>query len=918
MRWKRCVVACAILWIAAVAHSQTTSGRIIGTVFDDQGGILPGVTVTIESEALLGGPQTEVTGGDGRFSFLGLAPGNYSVRAVLDGFLTQQRTDVKVNLGGAASLNIEMPSGTFTDEIQVVAETPVVDPTQVNTEQVFDSSYLKGAAIGSTNRSFQNILFQAAGVAGQTDAGGNPSVFGSTRYENVWYIDGADSSDPALGSFGTNFNFDNIQEIQFQTGGFEAEYGRATGGVINLVTKTGGNQFSGSLDLRYRDDSFQESGTHFDASDLDTERTTAALTLGGPILRDRMWFFASYQYSESLFTPIGGRSTDTREADLGMAKVSWQVDPAWRLMGRWSNDPLKCENCGTTRFVLPEAESYAEQGGDIFALEMNSVLTDYLLWNVQLSYQTNFLDQYPQSGDLATIGHINDDTGEFYDNFINQQYRDSDRTEVKTNLSWFVDDFGGSHEFKAGYEWNDTTFDSANCYTGTPDGGICSNATDGRYFEDVGSSESPIPLVMWVDREMKRTKDTGLLQTLYVQDAWRPVPNLTVKLGVRYDVQDYENDAGETVVDGMDMVQPRLGLAWDVGGDARNVVRASWGRFMHPSALVLPDYTDPGYIEAWLSCSSFVAPDPEFCAFVADSLGFEWDLDPVGFDPAGWLLLPANVFGAEGAFVDPGISPAFADSLIVAYERSLWERTSIELTYVNKETDDLLEDTCSQNFPVPTEELNVECTAYTLGNIPAGTREYEGFVVRLESRYLDWLTLLASYTYSTSEGSIEASQTHNPDFDQYPFHYENRFGYLSDDARHRVKLNGFFLLPYDFTIGFDAFYRSDFRWEPRADTGDADLVPEVADMIYDEYFVEPRGSRTAGRDRWNMDLQVSKGFTAGPVRLELIGSVYNLFSYEYVTEVCNDIGGCGSAGDLGDPIDWATPRRYEVGFRVEF
>jgi hypothetical protein len=907
----RCLIALvAILLVATGTLAQTANGRLTGRVVDSSGVALPGVTVIIESDALLGGPRTEVADSNGEFAFIGLSPGYYTVRAELPNFVTQERKEVKVSLGSAATLHIELPEASFAGEIEVFAETPVVDPTQVNIEQVFDQEYLKGAAIGSTNRTYQTILFQTAGVAAQTGAGSNPSVFGSSLGENAYYIDGLDTTDPVTATFGTNFNFDAIQEIQFQTGGFEAEFGRATGGLVNLVTKSGGNRFAGTADVRWRDESFQESGTHFDADELDTERTVAAFTLGGPLLRDRVWFFSSYQYTESLFTPIGGRSTDTRESDLWMGKVTWQINPSWRLLGRISGDPLDCDNCGTTQFVLPEAEAFSEQDGTLFGAELSAVLSDSLLWNTIVGINRSELNTFPQTSDLSPIGHVNDDTGESYGNYFNQQYSDRDRDEIATNLTWFVDELGGSHEFKFGAEYSQMKFNSANCATGTLTGGQCSFSDSGQYFEDLGSAASPTPFVRWVFRESGFTEDEGELTTLYAQDAWRPHANVTLKLGVRYDQVDYTNYVGENIAD-MDKFQPRVGVAWDVTGNARNVVRASWGRFMHPSATTLPDYTDPGFVEAWLSCSTFATTDPALCQGLAASAGWGWEIDPESFDSAGWLLLPSNILGAEGNFVDPGVSPPFADEFIISYERALWDRTSIEFTYVDKETEDILEDTCSDNIPSAGPD-NV-CESYFLTNIGDARRDYEGYVVKFESRSIDWLTLLASYTYSKSEGSIEYTQTHNSDFDFYPWHYQNRFGYLSDDARHRVKLNGFVLLPYDFTVGFDAFYRSEFRWEPRADSGD------IAEIPYGEFFVEPRGSREAGQDRWNLDLQVSKGFALGSqVRIELIASVFNAFSNEYVTQVCDDVGGCGSTGDLGDAIDWATPRRYEAGIRLEF
>ncbi|MEJ2189849.1 MAG: TonB-dependent receptor, partial [Acidobacteriota bacterium] len=283
MRVARSLVSVAIVLVAASVCAQTTTGRLIGAVVDQDGAPLPGVSVTIASPALLGGPRTEMTDELGEIRFLDLAPGYYQVRAELVEFATQERREVKVRLGGAAALTITMPRARFEDEIAVVAETPVVDPIQSNMEQVFDRGYLDRAAIGSSGRSYVSVLFHAAGA---DDVGNsNPSVFGSTIGENAYYIDGVDTTDPVTSTLGVLLNFDAIQEIQIQTAGFEAEYGRAIGGMVNLVTKSGGNQFSGTLDVRYRDDAFYESGDHFDSGELDNEYIAAGFTLGGPIVR---------------------------------------------------------------------------------------------------------------------------------------------------------------------------------------------------------------------------------------------------------------------------------------------------------------------------------------------------------------------------------------------------------------------------------------------------------------------------------------------------------------------------------------------------------------------------------------------------------------------------------------------------------
>ena len=175
---------------------------------------------------------------------------------------------------------------------------------------------------------------------------------------------------------------------------------------------------------------------------------------------------------------------------------------------------------------------------------------------------------------------------------------------------------------------------------------------------------------------------------------------------------------------------------------------------------------------------------------------------------------------------------------------------------------------------------------------------------------MDRLHVLASYTNSESKGSIDNEAINSFDFDLYPYHFENRYGYLRDHRQHRVKVNGYVTLPLDFGVAVNGIWGSPFRWTP---VQPARLVdPSASGLI----FVEPRGSREG--DKWTqLDLQFTKGFGLGRVRLQLIGTVLNLFDSEKVTSVCTRLTGCGDF-ELGDPTAWQLPRRYELGVRLEF
>ena len=483
----------------------------------------------------------------------------------------------------------------------------------------------------------------------------------------------------------------------------------------------------------------------------------------------------------------------------------------------------------------------------------------------------------------------------------------NDRDEYKTNLTWFVDDLAGSHEIKAGLEHNDLTF--GNYYYLTAGGYSYADVTSDYRYGD--GDPSPIPYRMMVDdAETGRTTAAGKQNTLYLQDAWKIVPNLTLKLGVRFDDVAYTNDAGTEIAD-LAKAQPRFGLAWDITGDAKNVVKASWGRYMHPSSTALPYFAGVHLSSStlWRSCSTFRGfTSPEQCQAYATGLGRLWMAGPDGWDPNGWYRNPAtDVFSSEPTRVAAGLDPAYADVLIIGYEREVFTRTSVEVSYVDKATRSLFEDTCQGNLSGLTAEDDDYCSYFVIANLEGLRRDYRGAILKLETHATDWMWVLASYTWSESKGNLNYSLGANPDFDFCPELCVNRYGYKANDRRHRVKLNGYFVLPANFTLGVDAGWSSAYAYAKTQ-------IP--LDVGYGQEFLEPRGSRRAN-DNSQLDLSLTYRLNLGTVGVELIGSAVNVLNTEQATDVCWDVNGCGSYA-FSDAITWQTPRRFELGFRIEF
>ena len=887
--------------LTASSLFAATTGQLKGTVLDASGAALPGVTVTVTSPDQIGGPKVTVSEADGSFTFPALAPGQYKLTTQLEGFQPLEREAVQVRLDRTTEIEITLGQPT-TETIVVTAEAPVVDPEQVGTAQTFTKEYLENAALGSANRSYQQVLFQAGGVAAQAGAGSNPSVYGSTLGENAFLVDGIDTTDPVTATFGTNFNFDAIQEVSFLTGGFEAEYGRATGGVVNVITKSGGNEFSGTADVRYTADSFTEKGDHFDPDTQINKSLTPGATLGGPIMRDRLWFFVADEYNDTKTRQAFETATQRFKGNYYLGKLTWQASPSWQAALKHSGDPADIDNAGIAVGTAPEAATFQEQGGKITQVDVSGVLTPSLLWEGKAARNRQELNAFPQSGDFSAAAHLDLATNLLTGSSGNAQFSTRDRDEYKTSLSYFAD-AAGAHELKGGIERANLEFESRNFNPA------------GFYYYDYSALIGPYILLV-TDPNPPATKSSGQLNTAYLQDSWHLTSRLTAQLGVRYDQVSFDNDAGNEVAD-MNKLQPRLGLAWDILGDATTVASVSWGRFMHPSATTLPSFarTTSSPTSVYVSCSLVGASSRQQCE---DAFG-PLISDPDNTDPNGWFL--NSVQSATPNLIQRGLSPTYADELIVRLERQILPRTSVTLTYVDKDTKDIFEDTCignAESGPSPT----ADCSTFEMANLGDDIlrRDYKGAILTFETRATDWLHLLGSYTYAKSKGSVEYTQNAGADFDHFPEHFVNTYGYLSDDRRHRVKLNGYARLPLDFTVGVDAFWSSAAAFDHVTTPG------EFADGSggYGTQYLDPRGSHR-GNSNYQIDLEVKKGFQIGQIRASLIGSVFNAIGSERVTgrcerERCTLEAGTPNQRQVGflEPTSFQVPRSYEVGVRFEF
>ncbi|MEE4272281.1 MAG: TonB-dependent receptor [Thermoanaerobaculales bacterium] len=941
----------SVVVLIAPADAAETTGGIHGIVVDPEGTELAGAQLELSSEVLIGGVHRRQAGADGTFGFRSLPPGEYLVRAELEGYVPVE-TATTVRLNRRTDLRIEMPAAAFEGEItvEVPAEPVQMDLTRVHVGETFDREFLDVASIGMDGRSVVGIIGKEAGVQG----GARPRIMGSTYSENVFLVDGLNTTDPLLGTISLEINFDALQEIEVYTGSFEAEYGQALGGVINAVTKSGGNRVSGTVDLRYRDENLAESGDYFDPDRDPTSSVVGSATIGGPVVKDRLWFFASLLGSERQLTRFLSLLTEKRTLVDALGKLTWQAAPNHRLTGKVVYSSAETDNLGAVQYIAEDAGERLEERVSFVQANLNSVLSDSLLLDVQLGATSSRFDMGPVHGDNDieqvynwTTGIVSGSSG-----IVAREVVES--LQLRSSLTGLVDGASGNHEIKGGVEfremrgesvWYRTGFGLLGAYVYDPTG---VRPGYGHYDEDGDGLTDTLALVQSPEAS-KPVEATGTSWSFFLQDDWRPTPRLTVKPGLRYDGVTYQNKEQKLDIATLGAFQPRLGVAWDLTGKGRHVLRANVGRYMHPAALSVGLIAsgrragDGEYYGYELWCSAGLCDHDYLESLFGPPIV---RIDPEGDEHIYYLddVFWYEPFQSIESLGVGSLDTPRADQFMVGTEHRLWESGTLELIYLRKKTGGLIEDTCNVNswmwgdgdpplIDDPSTHNDVrDCQGYVLANAPDLERDYKAVMVKLESRGRR-LQLFANYTWSVSEGSTEATADwafSTFEYDLFPRDFLNIYGYLSDDQRHRVKIYGYVLLPWNFNLSFDARWASGIALDRTIDCGrilgahhrDLEELGVTREYWYDvcagantgEVLFEPRGSRR-GEETYQLDLQLAKGFGIGRAQAQVILTVTNVFSSEQPAAY--------EEGELevlpwGTPLAYQQPRRWEVGLRLEF
>jgi len=467
-RTKVLFVVAACLIIASIASAQELqSGAIRGRVVDDNGAPLPGVSITISGPALIG-KVTAVTNAEGLFRAPNLTPGaGYEIRAELSGFETTLQTGIIINLGKTISIEIKMKASTIQQEVTITAPTPTVDVVKSSTSKTVTSDVLASLPLP---RSFGGVYQISPGAVGG-------SIYGDGRGERGAVLDGIQMVEPDVGGSAmgedTGMAWDMVEEAEIVTAGATAQFYDSTSGLTNVVMKSGGNKFSGEASIYYTDKNFSQ--IHLPEPDLQALNLAkpsipvyafdTALAVGGPVIKDRLWFMGEFRYIGSKLTGdfrptvINDKQYNNYDRPfpnyIGFLKFSAQLSKNIRAsaMGHYSVQDVPYYYGGWN--LTNEANKHNKPirfnyGGTVSWTVNSSTILDLRAGGLYFSWTgVNTKDANPNGP------HFYDDfTGYSWGNTGADEYTYKPKINISLTATKFLDDFlGGNHEFKAGLEW---------------------------------------------------------------------------------------------------------------------------------------------------------------------------------------------------------------------------------------------------------------------------------------------------------------------------------------------------------------------------------------------------------------------------------------------------------------------------------
>jgi outer membrane receptor protein involved in Fe transport len=716
-------------------------GKITGTVSDEGGVPIPGVRVDIASDALISGTRTTTTSENGTYLFLSLPVGTYNVSASLTGFRTIMRENIQTSAGVVTTVDFKLEMGAVEEQITVTAAGPIIDRKASTVETKFDEQQLQRLPTG--REPFYDLTLTAPGMfeAGKDSAWlPSPTAFGSATNENAFLVDGVNATDPRGGSWGTlvNVNYDAVEQVRVIALGSKAEYGSSTGVAVDVLTKSGGNELHGRGSV-YSQVGNPANNTPTNGNDLgrdwllldptssllsktETDREFA-FTLGGPIMKNRIWFFTAADLSnEDLKKPLWPvvLQTKNRFFDFKVSAEPFKNQQAWFAYHIERND-VAGDTWGDNVPWDSTLQFGTAKDNNTFSSQWQWSATPKTLFSAKyLGFWTGWDPNIPADAP-SNPGYINwwkiQEFG-VNGNFPYIEGHDATRHTVQGDVSTYVENFLGQQDIKFGVQYT----------TG--------HGTDlGGYFQGFINYAYPYRSSQDIQYIQDSYGDTGMLwyvlethlppfETVrnfkqagaFVDNQWTPTPRLTFNLGLRFDnmtnrygtghvfaqpsdphadisnLQIVSDRQGTGNVFDFNNWSPRIGGTYSLTGDGKTVMRANFGRYFSPVGLENLRRYGPNMPIRSTHTLFYSVPWDQV------DLNHNNFIDPEEVPAAARLLkdlAPYDDFWSESdpswsAQVAPGTKNQFLDQWTVNFEREIIPDLSFSATFIHKRTGNIL------------------------------------------------------------------------------------------------------------------------------------------------------------------------------------------------------------------------------------
>ena len=923
------IVLCSFVLAATPARAQQTTGTISGRVLDDQGAAVPGATVTGKNNDT-GFVRTDTSDAEGIFRLSGLPVGKYDLFVELQGFTKVESKGVVLNVGQTVDLPFTLKVATVSETVVVTGGAPLIETSSSSVGGVVDVQRMENLPLNG--RQFANAAITIPGVA----LGFHSDPTKSTQYSpqiaggngrNVNYlIDGGDNNDDTVGGLLQLFPLEAIQEFNFVTQRYKAEYGRSNGGVMNIVTKSGTNNYRGSWFTSARNDSlnaktFTEKSTNLAKGEY--KRYQYGGSFGGPIIQNKAHFFAAYERTQQdttqsvntlgLFPSEDGVFNTPSRENLFTAKASASVTPSQYLSVRYGRN--------TNSQVYGASSTRVQSSWGDSTNKFNSINANYN-WVLGGSKLNEVVFQF---ADFAN--HVSARTGDAQQTFANgvvigynsntPQTTEQHKFQFRDDFSWHATGMGGlGHDFKVGANFIHeprlfVTFSSG--------------STDYAYTHIDNNINGPISAVTRSKPGSSANLPMDQFGT-YIQDDWRVSDRLTVNLGLRYDVitgfdldqsqipnfvalttaaqagrfngisgfEQWSDKKGED----RNNIQPRIGAVYDLRGNGKDVVRAGWGiyyDFGYTNANIL----FPGLSVQGGSGTIFSITGKTTGILNADGTLFRVG-QPIANIASQNEVNPAGPFYSSNVAA-PGLRQPWTSQTSAGWSHELTPSTVLDVDYVYVHGKDL-----GVRWPLNTRinggarrfaDLPLNPANPTL-NMSVGESKYQGVNIGIRRRMDRNISLNAWYSLSSAKGlggqGLDELTTNLVQDATQPF-ADVQFGpSFRTDARHKVTLSAVINLPYGIYASPIFRYRSGvplhtwYGYDNNADGVSNDIYPTafrltgVSDSGVPE-FEEMGACETINCSRGmplsQFNLRVSKVFNLPRgMHVEAIFEGFNLFN----------------------------------------